>query len=135
VIIEETRTAWDNDESTGYKCSIEADATWSQLRRAVAFIRAKGDAQMEGGTQYTNGTDQDLGTEARMMVWDAEAALTRLDCGNPRERAGAELTRRRLTSQRVHDVRERHGLSYEEADGMVERVKDYLHECICTVRA
>jgi hypothetical protein len=89
---------------------------------------------MEGGTQYTNGTEQDLGTEVRVMVWDAQAALGRLENGGPRERVGAELTRRRLTSQRVHDVRERHGLSYEEADSMVEQVKDYLRACICTVR-
>lgn len=130
-----------------YKCSAAAEETWRRLLCVYAFVTAAGykdrrgnkvdvggDAQVQGFdwaeralSASETPLDRDLGTEARIMYWDAESRLMLLEVRGPNQKAGVALARRKLGLQRVTDTREKYGLDWKTAEELIERVKEYLH--------
>ena len=103
--------------STRFQCSYAAAETWRRLRSLWNLD----DPQMHGQDWAERAlinselSGEDLGTDSRMLVWDAQSRLQLLEARGPSQQAGVALARRRLASQRVTDVRERYGLDYETA--------------------
>lgn len=114
--------------SQRFRCSVRADAVWHRLR----YLWNLDDPQMHGQdwaeraliTSELSG--EDLGTDSRMLVWDAQSRLMLLEARGPSQQAGVALARRKLASQRVTDVRQRYGLDYDTAVELVEMVKEFL---------
>lgn len=111
-----------------FRCSVEADRTWARLRSLWLLD----DPQMHGQDWAERAlinselSGQDLGTDSRMLVWDAQSRLMILEARGPSQQAGVALARRRLASQRVTDVRERYGLDYDTAQELIEMVKEWI---------
>ncbi len=76
--------------------------------------------------QVSELSGEDLGTDSRMLVWDAQSRLMMLEARGPGQQAGVALARRRLAAQRVTDVRQRFGLDYDTAQELIEMVKEFL---------
>ncbi len=115
--------------SQRYQCSYAAAETWRRLRSLWNLD----DPQMHGQDWAERAlinselSGEDLGTDSRMLVWDAQSRLMLLEARGPSQQAGVALARRRLASQRVTDVRERYGLDYDTAQELIEMVKEWLH--------
>lgn len=113
--------------SQRFECSYAAAETWRRLRSLWNLD----DPQMHGQdwaerAQVSELSGEDLGTDSRMLVWDAQSRLMILEARGPSQQAGVALARRRLASQRVTDVRERFGLDYDTAQELIEMVKEWL---------
>ncbi len=118
---------------TRFVCSYRASETWRRLRNCYALLRVTGDPQVHGrdwakaalaSSQRNNG---DLGTEARMLLWDAQSRFMLLEARGPSEQAGVALARRSVASQRLYDVRKRYGLDYDTAGELLEKAKEWLY--------
>lgn len=111
-----------------FQCSYAASEMWRRLRSLWNLD----DPQMHGidwaerAEINSELSGADLGTDSRMLVWDAQSRLMLLEVRGPSQQAGVALARRRLASQRVTDVRERYGLDYDTAQELIEMVKEFL---------
>ncbi len=113
--------------SQRFECSYAAAETWRRLR----YLWSLDDPQLHGQdwaerAQVSELSGEDLGTDSRMLVWDAQSRLMILEARGPSQQAGVALARRKLASQRVTDVRQRFGLDYDTSEELMEMVKEYL---------
>ena len=104
---------------------------WVRLLALYRLRRFDGDAQTQGRNwaewgSLPTGTHSDLGTEARLLFIASVGCLARLEEQGEPQSIGVALARRKLAAQRVTDVRRRFGLSWEDADEVVELVKEWL---------
>lgn len=114
--------------NTRFQCSYAAAETWRHLRSLWLLDDPQMHGQDWAERALTNSelSGADLGTDSRMLVWDAQSRLMLLEARGPSQQAGVALARRRLASQRVTDVRERYGLDYDTAQELLEMVKEWL---------
>ena len=115
---------------TRYRCSPDASATWGRIWAAFCWRRWKGVMGYEGVEYGTGrvppGQSLGLGSEARILFIATVGALTRLEEEGGSKEAGAVYTRRRLRSQRLHDVLQRYDMDKSRAEHLMECTKDYL---------
>lgn len=105
-----------------------ADAVWHRLRSLwnLDDPQMHGQDWAERALVTSELSGEDLGTDSRMLVWDAQSRLQLLEARGPSQQAGVALARRKLASQRVTDVRQRFGLGYDTAEELLEMVKEWL---------
>ena len=114
-----------------FQCSPGADAMWSRLLALYRLRRYDGDSQIQGRNwaeweMHQNGSHSDLGTEARLLFIACVGCLTRLEEQGMAQQVGVALARRRLSAQRVTDIRQRYGLTYDEAEERLNMVREWL---------
>lgn len=115
-----------------FRCSPQADATWSRLLALYRLRRYDGDSQTQGRnwaeTAFCSptGNHSDLGTEARLLFIASVGCLARLEEQGHPQSIGVALARRRLSAQRVTDIRRRYGLSWDDAEERLNLVREWL---------
>lgn len=113
-----------------FRCSPEADACWSRLLALYRLRRYDGDSQIQGHNwaewEMGQSGHSDLGTEARLLFIASVGCLARLEGQGMAQQVGVALARRRLSAQRVTDIRRRFGLTYDEAEERLNMVREWL---------
>ena len=119
-------------ETERFRCSPEADACWSRLLALYRLRRYDGDSQIQGRNWAESafcsptGSHSDLGTEARLLFIASVGCLARLEEQGHPQSIGVALARRRLSAQRVTDIRQRYGLTWDDAEERLNMVREWL---------
>lgn len=105
-------------ETERFRCSPQADASWSRLLALYRLRRYDGDSQTQGHnwaeTAFCSptGSHSDLGTEARLLFIASVGCLARLEEQGHPQSIGVALARRRLSNHGLGAVAQRFGLTW-----------------------